>query len=105
MLLSYRYDDCRRSGDGERPALPAFPSPQFPGHSIQGDQAGPNRHEHSFHPAQCRHQDQGNLSARRALRHLVAVNCKLFPVFTFFFTISLPLTREQKRLILTQMEC
>lgn len=53
LLLSHRNDDGWRPGDGERTPLSALPSSQLFGHSLQRDQTGPNRHEHSFHPAQC----------------------------------------------------
>lgn len=61
LLLLCRHNDSGRPGDGERPALPAFPASQLPGHSLQRDPAGPDRHEHPLHPAQRRHQDQGNM--------------------------------------------
>lgn len=102
LLLSWRSDDNWRPGDGERTPLSALPSSQLFGHSLQRDQTGPNRHEHSFHPAQCWHQDQGNLLACHTLPFL-ALNCKIVfcsvcvCVFFFFFTISLLLKAREHR--------
>lgn len=85
LLLSRRYNDGRRPGYGERAPLPALPSTQLFGHSLQRDQTGTDRYEHSFHPAQCGHQDQGNLLAWHAL--LFVVNCKLVFVLLCIFLI------------------
>lgn len=53
LLLSQRNNDGWRPGDGEWTPLSALPSSQLFGHSLQRDQTGPDRHERSFHPAQC----------------------------------------------------
>lgn len=53
LLLSQRDDVGWRPGDGEWTPLSALPSSQLFGHGLQRDQTGPDRHERSFHPAQC----------------------------------------------------